>query len=42
MLKLTPTERIEKMRRSLLLVQEVRRAGNNAGLSGRSHRADLK
>lgn len=41
-LKLTPTERIEKMRRSLILVQEVRRAGNTAGLSGRSHRSDVK
>lgn len=41
-LKLTPTERIEKMRRSLMLVQEVRHAGNVAGLSGRSHRVDTK
>ncbi len=41
-LKLTPTERIEKMRRSLTLVQEVRHAGNVAGLSGRSHRTDAK
>ena len=41
-LKLTPTERIEKMRRSLMLVQEVRRAGHTAGLSGRSYRVDAK
>jgi hypothetical protein len=41
-LKLTPTERIEKMRRSLMLVQEVRLAGSVAGLSGRAHRADPK
>ena len=32
-LKLTPTERIERMRRSLVLVQEVRHAGIVAGLS---------
>jgi len=41
-LKLTPTERIEKMRRSLVLVQEVRHAGIVAGLSGRSQRTDTK
>ncbi len=32
-LKLTPTERLEKMRRALALVREVRRAGAVAGLS---------
>jgi hypothetical protein len=32
-LKLTPTERIEKMRRFLALQREVRRAGEIAGLS---------
>ena len=32
-LKLTPTERIEKMRRALALVLEVRRAGAAVGLS---------
>ncbi len=34
-LKLTPTERIEKMRRALALVREVRHAGVVAGLSSR-------
>jgi len=29
-------------RRSLMLVQEVRHAGNAAGLSGRSHRTDVR
>lgn len=37
-LKLTPTERIEKMRRALALVMEVRRAGAVAGLSS-GHRS---
>ena len=32
-LKLTPTQRIEKMRRALSFVMEVRRAGILAGLS---------
>ena len=32
-LKLTPTQRIEKMRRALSFVMEVRRAGIRAGLS---------
>ena len=41
-LKLTPTERIEKMRRSLVLVQEVRHAGIVAGLSGLSQCTDAK
>ena len=35
-LKLSPTERIEKMRRSLAAVMEVRRAGVAAGLSSHS------
>jgi hypothetical protein len=34
-LKLSPTERIEKMRRSLATVLEVRRAGIAAGLPRR-------
>jgi len=38
-LKLTPTERIEKMRRALAFAMEVRRAGEAAGLSPRSRRA---
>ena len=37
-LKLTPTERVEKMRRSLALQLEVRRAGQIAGLSPHSRR----
>lgn len=37
-LKLTPTERIEKMRRSLALQLEMRRAGEAAGLSPNSRR----
>ncbi len=35
-LKLTPTERVQKLQRSLILVQEVRRAGRNHRLSQRS------
>jgi hypothetical protein len=37
-LKLTPTERVEKMRRALALQLEVRRAGEIAGLSPNSRR----
>ena len=37
-LKLTPTERVEKMRRSLALQLEVRRAGEIAGLSPHTRR----
>ena len=32
-LKLSPTERIERMRQALSLVMEVQRAGETAGLS---------
>ncbi len=39
-LKLTPTQRIEKMRRALSLVREVRRAGIAAGLSAYTPRFD--
>ena len=35
-LKLSPTERIEKMRRSLAFIMEVRRAGAAAGFSNDS------
>ena len=38
-LKLTPTQRIEKMRRALSFVMEVRRAGILAGLSAHTPRA---
>ena len=38
-LKLTPTERVEKMRRALALQMEVRCAGERAGLSTHSRRA---
>lgn len=38
-LTLTPTERIEKMRRALALFLEVRHAGEVAGLSANSRRA---
>jgi hypothetical protein len=37
-LKLTPTQRIEKMRAALKFHQEVRRAGIDAGLSGHTRR----
>ncbi len=35
-LELSPTERVEKMRRSIAIVREVRRAGAAAGLSNHS------
>ena len=38
-LQLTPTQRIEKMRRALSFFMEVRRAGEVAGLSARSRRS---
>lgn len=39
-LKLNPTQRIEKMRRALSFVMEVRRAGISAGLSTPNPRAN--